>query len=334
MISVTVFMSCKKNKDNISVENKEALNQTMFADQTEGKSITFVTTGAWTSSITEKTPKSTKSGTWLSMNPYFGNAAGTYTITIKLEPNATGVERTALIILTCNDTDIHINITQKATTEDGETIVKLLEAVTDGNGVLGYKYEYDNLNRIERISFGETYSAKFIYNDGELVRIEKGAETEEYNKIGNTITITVKSGEYVNTSKLYLNEDNLPSKYEYEYGILSSIKNYQYLNGNVNKIFGTQTLDGHITEHSIEYEYDNMKSPFYNCKTPKWYMIWYFQERNSGTLNNIIRVNGTENYVKGDYQYEYDLDGFPTKQIYTNYVGEKFQGGFKYIIRN
>jgi len=105
------------------VENETALTQTSFADETSGKSgVTFVTNGAWTSTITEGTTKSTKSGTtsWVSITPDHGNSAGTYTIIISLEPNTTGKARSATITISCNGMDITIAVTQKGVSANAE----------------------------------------------------------------------------------------------------------------------------------------------------------------------------------------------------------------------
>ena len=106
-----------------SCSDKEAPNETLFnqivnADDTSGKSgVTFVTTGAWTSSITEETTKLTKSGTtsWISIAPDHGDAAGEYTITISLQKNYASEDRKATITITFDDMDITITVTQKGT---------------------------------------------------------------------------------------------------------------------------------------------------------------------------------------------------------------------------
>jgi hypothetical protein len=115
----TMFSGCddKENQPEIKVENEASLSQTVYADQTEGKSgVTIVTAGAWSSTITEGSVKSTKAGavTWLSIAPSSGGA-GTHTIIISLEPNATGSDRAAIITITCNGETITITVTQTAT---------------------------------------------------------------------------------------------------------------------------------------------------------------------------------------------------------------------------
>ena len=124
----TMFSGCddKEKQREIQVENETALTQTVFADETDGASgVTIVTSGAWSSSITEGSVKSTKAGTpsWVSIAPDHGDAAGTYTIVISLEPNATGEDRAATITITCNGETITITVTQKGIKEDGEPYV-------------------------------------------------------------------------------------------------------------------------------------------------------------------------------------------------------------------
>ena len=138
LIVAAVFSGCDdkedENQPEIKVENPTALTQTVFADETDGKSeVTFVTTGAWISTVTANS----QTVTWLSIEPKSGNA-GTNTISISLEPNATGSDRTAVITISCNGEDIAITVTQNATKEDGT----LYEPDTgDRSEFLGYWHD-------------------------------------------------------------------------------------------------------------------------------------------------------------------------------------------------
>jgi len=160
----TMFSGCNDKEPEIKVEDKKVLSQTVFADQTEGASgVTIVTSGAWSSTITEGSVKSTKSGTttWVSISPDYGTEAGTYTIVINLETNTTRSDRSATITITCNGENIIITITQKATKEDGklyppfvgsgtgaepyligtaEQLAALAELVNEGNTDYNNKY--------------------------------------------------------------------------------------------------------------------------------------------------------------------------------------------------
>jgi hypothetical protein len=130
LLMAATFTGCGMDEPNenpaISVQDNGGVTQSVFADDTSGKSgVTFTTTGAWTSSISgaEANLKSSLlragSSTWISISPDHGDTAGTYTISISLEPNFTGSDRTAVITISCNGTDIAITVTQKSTKEDG-----------------------------------------------------------------------------------------------------------------------------------------------------------------------------------------------------------------------
>jgi len=118
-----MFSGCKDEEDNLKefkVQNRDALNQNMYADETGGKSLTFVTTGAWTSTISKKSAtKADETVDWININPASGAEAGEYTVTFSIATNNTGEERSVVITITCNDENLVINITQKAETKDG-----------------------------------------------------------------------------------------------------------------------------------------------------------------------------------------------------------------------
>lgn len=132
---IAIISACSSDDEtNKSIEvDKEQLNQTVYADETQSKSgVSFTTTAAWTSSITETTTKSLKDNStpenWVSVTPDRGDKAGNYTITINLTPNYTGAERSATITISCNGETIEIKITQEATDKDG---VKPVEKEVD-----------------------------------------------------------------------------------------------------------------------------------------------------------------------------------------------------------
>jgi hypothetical protein len=119
----------------IAVQDNASLTQEVFADQTQGKSnVTFTTTGAWTSLISENPASVTATGphpkpseadapiAWISISPDHGDGAGDYTVVITLTPNLTGADRTAVITITCAGTKIAITVTQKVENEDGTTL--------------------------------------------------------------------------------------------------------------------------------------------------------------------------------------------------------------------
>jgi hypothetical protein len=129
------FTACEENKENktISVAEPQQLNQTVFADEEQGKNVDFTTEGAWTSSITDQTTKAAgnnQDSTWISITPDHGDAAGNYTINISLSPNYTGKQRSVTITIICNGEKIEINITQDSKDKNGEILDPDKEDIT------------------------------------------------------------------------------------------------------------------------------------------------------------------------------------------------------------
>lgn len=121
----TLFTSCNKNPETnpaIRFENVNTLRQTVFADEVKAPQvIKFTTTEAWTSSISIL-PNSQLKGDepdWILMTPRQGSTAGDYSVNIVLGVNASGVDRTAVIMLTVGKSLVSITITQKGTTATG-----------------------------------------------------------------------------------------------------------------------------------------------------------------------------------------------------------------------
>ena len=123
-LAAVALAACDKNNDvsqNIKITGGSA-NQTVYADETEGKSaVTFTTTGAWSSEITDGAAKSTRATTvvWASISPDHGDAAGSYTVSITLTPNYSGEKRTATITITSGGESVKIAVTQEAVKKDG-----------------------------------------------------------------------------------------------------------------------------------------------------------------------------------------------------------------------
>lgn len=122
------FTACdddnESNNKDITVGNQTQLTQNVFADETSGESgVSFATTGAWNSIITETNNSSLESAQsspdWISITPDGGKEAGNYTIEINLSENFTGADRNATITIICGESKITITISQKATKEDG-----------------------------------------------------------------------------------------------------------------------------------------------------------------------------------------------------------------------
>ena len=141
---------------NITVENKDALNQTVYANEMPA-TVSFVTKGAWTSSISEGATKSTVS--WLGISPDSGDEAGSYTITISIAPNDTGSDRSAIITITSDGTTISVTVSQKATKRDG-TLYDPDIAVTNGAALAQTIYANEKPEALSIVTKGAWTSTK------------------------------------------------------------------------------------------------------------------------------------------------------------------------------
>jgi hypothetical protein len=170
---------------------------------------------------------------------------------------------------------------------------------------------------------GQTNTLTLTYTDTSLIKESSDAEdsfTELYDKKENFINgkLSEFTGmnkiEYNDSISYYLNnEGNLITIEHYnKKGNLISALNYTYgKDNNIIKITINEFLHKKV-ESVYEYEYDNKKSPFTHCNTPKWWLQKQLPYSEFTTKNNItkILINGENEYK---YIYEYNDAGLPIK---------------------
>ncbi|MDR2554769.1 MAG: hypothetical protein LBC64_05010 [Fibromonadaceae bacterium] len=197
--------------------------------------------------------------------------------------------------------------------------VKLLESITDESGGLISKFEYDKQNRIvKKYNYYEkklNYTETITYADN-IVTIEEVYESGSKNTrkfVINGNTVTIEGG-----STFTINKDGYFVRLEYDKGF----KTYKYRDdGNPIGREEEYTSDGiTIASYANMDKYDDKKSPFYNCNSPKWLLqhglnvLSSFYEYGFISKNNVLEINvGGENDFTTVYKYEYDGDGFPVK---------------------
>ena len=110
-----IFTGCRSDDDDLGdivVSNPGSLEQIVYADEETGASgVSFTALAPWTSSIRDVSA-TRSTANWVSISPESGGA-GTYTITISLEPNLTAIDRSAIIAITGGGATIEIRITQQ-----------------------------------------------------------------------------------------------------------------------------------------------------------------------------------------------------------------------------
>jgi hypothetical protein len=164
--------------------------------------------------------------------------------------------------------------------ENASGDVKLLETITYENGDV-QKFEYDEQNRIIKID-----DKTITYSDN-LITVG----TQKFVIKDNTVTVDGKS--------FTINKDG--------YIVNSGSIEYKYKGGNLIEMSDICD-DDHFCNR---YSYDDKKSPFSGCTTPKW-LIQHLLRDHYASKNNPL----TDDYSNGaiiTYKYEYDSNGFPTK---------------------
>jgi hypothetical protein len=187
----------------------------------------------------------------------------------------------------------------------------LLESITDDNGKVQKKFEYDEQSRIVKVyeydKDGKLYRTQTItYNADNSVTEETVYPDIRYTTIyvrkGNKITV---EGETL----LTVNEDGYIVKREGGGDSVSSY-DYQYQDGNLIED-GIVWLESAYTD-TYYYKYDDKKSPFSNSTTPKWLLVYSLSESKNNILESRFSSEGGS--IDTKYKYEYDRDGFPTKR--------------------
>jgi len=265
----------------------------------------------------------------------------------------------AIVLFVCALIGIFMLIGNKKEKKDKKEKVQLLDTITFENENYYAKYEYDNKKRISRISFhyeGEPIHAMMFTYDGKDIKemivldVEDKtiSESVKYTKKGNKISWEFDS--YDDNKELFLlnlNNEGYPIKlessyvkspwnneinYEYQKKNLTKFTDYSYKKCEIeNKVIAT-------CETTVTFNYDNNKSPFYHCKSPKM-IFYFFREHHKqiqlfggiGNNNNVTEISEKQicNYwnidskSKQKYKYEYDRNGFPTKMTTINEDGEE-----------
>jgi len=213
--------------------------------------------------------------------------------------------------------------------------IQLLEYIIFVNAGSGNEYiklEYDYQNRIKKWQYRGVYTHILNYNgDGflykKVVIDQWGDETKtyEFEKLGNTITVTEKGSfwdsndweikEYTDIYTIDLDNEGYPIKFSGNK--LASVFNFQFHEGN---LLNFSKFDNELV---YDFKYDDNKSPFYHCKTPKWYMFLFVNRNNNlndlsgadflGNKNNVTEmtvIDWGDDY-KTYFRYRLDSAGFP-----------------------
>ena len=302
------------------------LEQTVGSADLTAEGVTFTTTGAWTSQVVPSTKGSQPM--WVSISPDHGDEAGTYTITISLEANDTGEDRTADIIITCGNQKITISITQVATEdvpsdggeEDNSKPQKKCVNSIDyryTNTVDEYEsmhytltYRYDDQNRVVRIEeinddADESYNSYEIWHNLDYTIVDNVTVTSTYKSGGDdsskdeTYDVTLQDGRAVQALLKGDHDDYETYKHTFSYdnaGYLVRMVDYseEYGQEGVNLAY----TDGYLTEVTWdEYGEEDDDSMVYDADT--YYPHKYPNDKTNVDFNMFL--------FNGDPELEGDI---------------------------
>lgn len=240
------FFSCSDDdeKESIRLTGNTETSQVVYADETnKPEGIKFTATASWTATVKNVTTTRSSEVNWLSLNMYSGDA-GEYTLTMTLQPNLTGQDRVAEIIITCADTVIRIKVEQKGTKADGEKPEGSEKRFVDN---IIYKWE-DSKNdwrqEITEFTYNPDGTLKLIanygdYNNNGIIDTEERSEGLEWKTEFRYDTankkVYTKSTEYeektgtedIETGELTLNADGYAIEAKYESNHDGDIETYQ-----------------------------------------------------------------------------------------------------------
>lgn len=203
-MAAALLASCSDDKDysgdfgQIKVPDTRQLEQTAGSDDTQAaKGVTFTTEGAWTSTITGTRAEAPY---WIAISPDHGDAAGTYTLRITLQPNTSAETREARIVITCGTSKITVTVTQEGTDDPVEPDVnpristiecfyEVEEHPEENRKSSAYYFEYDDRGRIasykwenlEDMSDGMDEVVTFSYPDANTLKFKSVSDSKTEN---------------------------------------------------------------------------------------------------------------------------------------------------------
>lgn len=214
---------------------------------------------------------------------------------------------------------------------DNDNLVE--ETLNDNGDVYVVNFSYDNQNRLTQIKVSDYYRYEYFYDKDKLIRIESyednslsatyymsytnsdisrvaikyaNSGVQKTNKfIANPLFFMPKEiAKMITDKKFKSDSDEYDETYDFTYD----------KDGNVAKCI--MNLQGG-SDYIIDYEYDQMKNPFYGN-----YGDLYLNYELMYSPNNVVRSEAThgDNLDIINYEYTYS-DKFPLTQICKNENG-------------
>lgn len=307
-----VFTSCQKDDKELTVEFDTV---EITVNPTETKIISISSDTEWVVEIQQ-------AGTWLSVTPTSGRNDDILTLTAQV--NDDFAERYATITVSgLGVKDKSIAVMQQGDKTKDVILLKKMQHHIDESW---YVFEYDEMHRLTTRDHYNTNGTlrskmKLTYEDELTAVLWADANgwviQSGFTKEGNKVSFSAPG---ISNYEIELNAEGLPEKYKHGWsgqhypGWRRTTHTYTWVNRNLSqadyKVVGESNSAGPYEESGTYiYTYDDKKSPFYHCATPRWFWVWYyFATATRCSLNNLVSVKSGDDTTT--YEYTYNEDGF------------------------
>jgi len=260
LLPAFIMTGCSNDDDNgndkqIEMPNQSEQTQQAYADDETSGGFTFTSKSTWTATITENSTANrsamlaTKASTvsWLRLllngEETYNGSAGTFTLTIELDTNYSGVECSASITIKSGNDEIVITVTQDGKTEDGtipDDDTRYVKQITGAwGGTTTYTFDYDGSNRVSRVTITESDNEDdtmtFTYGENSVSYVF--VESDGSETITCTGTLTLNSNGYASKGEFLCNKkDRGEWSATYTSGYLTNV-NGNYEDGNESETY-------------------------------------------------------------------------------------------------
>jgi hypothetical protein len=267
---------------------------------------------------------------WLSVNPTSGN--GQDFVALLPSVNTGAARSTTLTVSSAGNENIYLTVTQEAT-----GVVKLLSKVysSDHNHALEAEYEYDEYKRLVKINdYGiDMYGASQLldvvtieYHPEKIIIVDAHDNVliQHITRDGNNLLCKIEGKADTAWYIQNLTTANLPETFTSKVLFRLGINVYEYdETGNLSEhfksfSFGYKTPVGTIDQikhgevvqpvERLSYTYDDKKTPFYACTSPKWLIMILCNT--TDFFNNAVSLAYGNETPSAFAPHEYDNDGY------------------------
>ncbi len=307
------FASCQKDDQELTVEYETV---EFAVNPTEAKTISIYSNTDWSVEIQQV-------GAWLSVTPSGGRNDSTITLTAQVNDDFAARHAT----ITVAGADVKAKTIAVMQQGDKTKEVILLEEMQSVDGSR-YLFEYDDQHRLAK---------RYHYNSNGTLRDTMTLTYDDYGDLTSVLWVTedgyiISSGPAKDGNKISfwgvmisryeieLNAEGLPGTLEHFRRGSNSMSDvwsntkytYTWVNRNLTQADYNVTGVNYFEEEyegsgTNTYTYDDKKSPFYHCATPRWFWMWYFNNTVTAcSLNNLVSADSDDE----TYDYTYNEDGF------------------------